>query len=52
MDRDRENTQDDEETISDKDTGKKENTYSQREWDRTVGYGKVPPEYAREEEED
>ena len=24
---------------------KHENTYTQREWDRTVGIGKVPPEY-------
>jgi hypothetical protein len=22
------------------------NKYSQREWDRTVGWGKVPPEYS------
>ena len=27
---------------------KHENTYTQREWDRVVGYGKVPPEYAKE----
>ena len=24
------------------------NNYSQREWDRIVGWGKVPPEYSRE----
>ena len=30
---------------------KHENTYTQREWDRVVGYGKVPPEYATEEED-
>ena len=23
--------------------------YTQREWDRTVGWGKVPPEYKHEE---
>tara|TARA_Y100001972_G_C7584869_1_gene293252 strand:+ start:753 stop:893 length:141 start_codon:yes stop_codon:yes gene_type:complete len=23
--------------------------YTQREWDRTVGWGKVPPEYSIEE---
>ena len=26
----------------------KRNTYTQREWDRTVGWGKVPKEYSRE----
>ena len=51
MDRDRENKQDNEEDISDEDISTNENKYSQREWDRTVGYGKVPPEYAREEED-
>ena len=28
---------------------KHENTYTQREWDRTVGWGKVPDEYKTEE---
>ena len=28
---------------------KHENTYTQREWDRTVGWGKVPEEYKTEE---
>ena len=28
---------------------KHENTYTQREWDRTVGWGKVPDEYKNEE---
>jgi hypothetical protein len=27
---------------------KQENTYTQREWDRTVGYGRVPEEYKRD----
>jgi hypothetical protein len=27
---------------------KHENTYTQREWDRTVGIGVVPPEYKTE----
>lgn len=26
---------------------KHENTYTQRDWDRTVGYGKVPDEYKK-----
>ncbi len=26
------------------------NKYSQREWDRTVGWGKVPKEYSNEKE--
>ena len=26
----------------------KRNTYTQREWDRTVGWGTVPKEYSRE----
>ena len=26
--------------------------YTQREWDRTVGWGTVPPEYAYEEQSD
>ncbi len=30
---------------------KHKNTDTQREWDRVVGYGKVPPEYATEEED-
>ena len=29
---------------------KHENTYTQREWDRVVGYGKVPEEYKTTEE--
>ena len=28
---------------------KHENTYTQREWDRTVGWGEVPKEYKTEE---
>ena len=28
---------------------KHKNTYTQREWDRTVGWGKVPEEYKTEE---
>ena len=28
---------------------KHENTYTQREWDRTVGWGEVPEEYKTEE---
>jgi|APSaa5957512535_1039671.scaffolds.fasta_scaffold03691_12 hypothetical protein len=27
------------------------NTYTQREWDRTVGYGVVPDEYKKETNE-
>ena len=29
---------------------KERNTYTQRQWDRTVGYGKVPDDYKPEKE--
>jgi|APSaa5957512535_1039671.scaffolds.fasta_scaffold11103_3 hypothetical protein len=28
------------------------NTYTQRQWDRAVGYGRVPPEYQKDKEDE